>query len=65
MRVKVSLQPGENPRNEYVGKRDFEGDVASIDEAKAAWKTLNGLDGIGVDFWPIVAEEVKKAAPAK
>lgn len=66
---RVTLVPGDNPRNEYINKRDYEGECASEKEAIEAWKTLNGLDGIGTDHWPVVVtlmatEPAAKPAPA-
>lgn len=57
-RFKVTLNPGNDPKAEHINKRDYVGDHATQADAVNAWKTLNGLDGIGVNNWPLVVEVV-------
>lgn len=63
---RVTLVPGDNPRNEYIGKKDFIGQCADEKAAVESWKTLNGLEGIGVEAWPLTVSEAEEeeAPPA-
>lgn len=60
----VKINPGDNPKNEYLNKRDYQGEHDTAEAAVAAWKSVNGLDGIGVANWPIEAVAVQPVAPA-
>lgn len=53
-------------KQEFNDKREYTGEHANEAEAKAAWTALNGLEGIGLDKWPVKVTELKEGeAPPK
>lgn len=54
----VTCVPGGNPNNSHLNKKEWQGEAGDEKGAIEAWKSLNGLDGIGVENWPLAVKEV-------
>lgn len=64
-KVTLALTDAHALKGELQNRKDFEGDADSLEDAVNKWKSLNGLDGIGVSSWPVVATEVKAEVQAE
>jgi len=58
-KVTLALTDDHKLKGELHNRKDFEGEAKDQAEAIEKWKSLNGLDGIGITNWPIVVSEIK------